>query len=71
MKKQVKTQIGKDDNILWVSKAGNCIAFKSVPGYQPMTMETSNELWALVEQPVVTSCSTNAHNSLEVSMVIG
>ena len=46
MKKQVKTQIGKDDNILWVSKAGNCIAFKSVPGYQPMTMETSNELWA-------------------------
>ncbi len=23
MKKQVKTQIGKDDNILWVSKAGN------------------------------------------------
>ena len=45
MKKQVKTQIGKDDNILWVSKAGNCIAFKSVPGYQ---------LWALVEQLVTT-----------------
>ena len=54
MKKQVKTQIGKDDNILWVSKAGNCIAFKSVPGYQPMTMETSNELWALFEQLVTT-----------------
>ena len=54
MKKQVKTQIGKDDNILWVSKAGNCIAFKSVPGYQPMTMETSNELWSQVVQPMPT-----------------
>ena len=54
MEKQVKTQIGKDDNILQVSKAGNCIAFKSVPGYQPVAMGTSNELWALVEQLVIT-----------------
>ena len=54
MEKQMKTQIGKDDNILWVSKAGNCIAFKSVPGYQPVDMGTSNELWALVEQLVIT-----------------
>ena len=38
MEKQVKKQIGKNDNILWVSKAGNSIAFKSVPGYQPVTI---------------------------------
>ena len=54
MEKQVKTQIGKNDNILWVSKTGNCIAFKSIPGYQPVATETSNELWALVEQLVIT-----------------
>ena len=54
MEKRLKTQMRKKDNILWVSKAGNCIAFKSVPGYQPVTMETSKELWALVEQLVIT-----------------
>ena len=52
MEKRLKTQMRKKDNILWVSKAGNSIAFKSVPGYQPVTMETSKELWELVEQLV-------------------
>ena len=54
MERQSKTQMRKNDNILWVSKAGNCIAFKSVPGYQAVIMETAEELWELVEQLVTT-----------------
>lgn len=50
----VNGNLKRNDNVLWVSKTVNCIAFKEVAGYKAVVMENAEELWKLVEQLVTT-----------------